>query len=342
VNLFCYKTARFLKFIPLKYFIQLSGQRIIYPFYHLVSNDPVVHIRNLYNIRTVKEFEKDLDFLMKEYKPFDIRELIEPLKKGLMPPERGFVLSFDDGLREFHDVVAPLLLKKGIPAICFVNTAFVDNRDLFFRYKASILVDKLKPGGFSAGAKSGISMWFQDHGSPGKNHSNFLLSVKYQNRSWLDELAGLMEVSFDQYLKQHQPYLSSEQITTLSKQGFVFGAHSIDHPLYADLTSGQQLYQTTQSIDSLKEKFDLPLRLFSFPFTDHAVHRSFFNTIFFEAVNPVDLTFGGAGLKKDSCIRNIQRIPLEVGDFYAGDIVYGEYVYYLLKALIHKNTIKRS
>ena len=37
-------------------------------------------------------------------------------------------LTFDDGFRELHDVVAPILLRKGIPATFFVNSAFIDNK----------------------------------------------------------------------------------------------------------------------------------------------------------------------------------------------------------------------
>jgi len=342
VNVFFYKTARFLEFIPLKSLIRLSGQRIIYPFYHLVSDEPVIHIRNLYPVRTVKAFEKDLDFLLKEFRPLHIRDLIDPLKRGDKPPQKGFLLSFDDGLREFHDVVAPLLLKKGIPAICFVNTAFIDNRDLFFRYKASILIESMKTGDLPEGMASRLSGWFQEHGANWEKNRDFLLSIPYKNRDWLDELAVCMEVRFNEYLKQHQPYLSSEQIAELTRQGFVFGAHSIDHPRYAELNPDQQLFQTIQSVREVTDKYGASCKLFSFPFTDFAVTRNFFDRLFKEDNPPVDLTFGGAGLKKDVFSRNIQRIPLEVEDFTARDIVYGEYLYFLSKALFGKNTIKRD
>ena len=56
---------------------------------------------------------------------------------------KQMVLSFDDGLVECHQVIAPLLMTKGVPATFFLNNHFIDNRDLFFRYKASLIIDQV-------------------------------------------------------------------------------------------------------------------------------------------------------------------------------------------------------
>lgn len=52
-------------------------------------------------------------------------------------------MSFDDGLKECAETIAPLLLKKGIPATFFVNPGFVDNQRLFHKYKASLILGRL-------------------------------------------------------------------------------------------------------------------------------------------------------------------------------------------------------
>jgi hypothetical protein len=38
----------------------------------------------------------------------------------------------------------PILRRKGVPATVFVNSDFVDNQDLFFRFKAALIIDKNK------------------------------------------------------------------------------------------------------------------------------------------------------------------------------------------------------
>ena len=52
-------------------------------------------------------------------------------------------LSFDDGLREIANEIAPLCRQVGVPATFFVNSASLDNRFLCFRNKASLLIEKL-------------------------------------------------------------------------------------------------------------------------------------------------------------------------------------------------------
>ncbi len=110
--------------------IKKSGIKIIFPFYHSVSDEDVVHIKHLYPSKNIISFINDLDFLLKYFIPLSIDDF---LSKNYDPDQNYFVLSFDDGLRKMFDVVRPILNKKGIPAIFFLNSAFVDNKDLFYR-----------------------------------------------------------------------------------------------------------------------------------------------------------------------------------------------------------------
>jgi peptidoglycan/xylan/chitin deacetylase (PgdA/CDA1 family) len=323
--------------LPLNGLIRVTGKRIIFPFYHLVSDEEVPHIKHLYKIRTSKEFIKDLDFLLKHYKPISIDDYLESLKNKNPLPDKCFLLSFDDGLREFHDVAAPILRQKGIPAVCFLNSAFIDNKDLFYRYKASLLIDRLP----QARDQEVIKNWFQKSGLPFTADYRGLLQVTYQNRHLLDDLAEKAGVDFDEFLLKQRPYLDSAQISSLIREGFAFGSHSIDHPEYRFLEEAEQIRQTTESLRIIKGTFGIKERLFCFPFTDSGVRRSFFDQVF-NPLHPIaDLTFGGAGLKNDSIPRNIQRIPFEGTSLTARQILGTEYLYYMIKAIFGKNIIRR-
>ena len=48
---------------PLKLFIQVSGKKVIYPFYHIIDNNPPDHIKHLYKAKSINEFKRDLDFV---------------------------------------------------------------------------------------------------------------------------------------------------------------------------------------------------------------------------------------------------------------------------------------
>jgi peptidoglycan/xylan/chitin deacetylase (PgdA/CDA1 family) len=326
--------------IPMKGMIGITGRKLIFPFYHLVSDDNVLHVKHLYKVRTTKEFNDDLDFFLKYYKPIGISDVLDFVHHEKALPVNSFLISFDDGLREFHDVAAPVLLRKGIPAVCFLNSGFIDNAGLFYRYKASLLIEKLQSGKVLDDKKIFFEKWFRKNNLAFTHDCHGLLSISYANRHLLDELAILLEVDFDHYLEEYRPYLDSSQVTSLIRQGFTFGSHSIDHPEYRFLAEEEQIRQTEESLRTITGKFGMKEKLFCFPFTDYGVKKSFFDKVF-DPSKPIDLTFGGAGMKLDSIPRNIQRIPFEGTSLTAKQILATEYLYYMIKSIFGKNLIRR-
>jgi len=115
--------------------LQRKAKRyVVCPFYHAVSNTPLPHITPIYRHRTLDEFRADLDWLQAHYEPVRWTD-IDRCEQEQRP---AFCLTFDDGLREFYTVVAPILEERHIPCVCFLNSAFVDNRDLMFRYREAL------------------------------------------------------------------------------------------------------------------------------------------------------------------------------------------------------------
>jgi len=338
MNHFFYTISKALPIIPLRLLMRATRQSAIMPFYHTVADEHLPHLAHLYTVRSVRQFREDLDFFLLHYSPLSLGDILDALEQGKPLPDRSLFLSFDDGLREFKDVVAPILKEKGVPATCFVNTAFVDNKSLFFRFKASILVD------FYLNAKKSEATVLEGelsrHGYTGSVHSS-LLSIGYEQRILLDSIADAVGVCYSSYLDERKPYLSSDEIRELHADGFEFGTHSVDHPLYCHLSLDDQLEQTAESAEYLSRLLGARCRAFSFPFTDDGVTAQFYDRLFDERGQIVDASFAGAGLKKDSVVRNLQRIPIEQGCFSAKDVVSGEYLYYVLKSVLNKNIICR-
>ncbi|MFZ4455010.1 MAG: polysaccharide deacetylase family protein [Bacteroidales bacterium] len=342
MNRLFYTLAKFSNPIPLSWILALTRQNVVHPFYHTVSDRELPHIKHLYQIRDTATFERDLDFLLAHFEPISVNDYISLLeyKKSFKKPV--FVLSFDDGLREFHDTVAPILLRKGIPAICFVNSGFIDNKALFYRYKVSLLIGKLMQQKHSSAQDQAVRNWFAELNLPSDRFAQSLLAISYDQRAELDKLADILGVDFDAFLRDQQPYLTTNQIVDLQQKGFSFGAHSIDHPRYAEIDLTEQIRQTTVSVEAVSSAFGTPKRLFSFPFSDDRVGHLFFDTIFASKSPIADFTFGCSGLKHDSVNRNIQRIPIEIGNHTAQEVIYGEQFYYLAKSFLNKNSIERK
>ncbi len=305
-------TSFFSGLLPLDTLCALAGQNFVIPFYHVVSDEDCPHIKNLYRFKTIKEFEADIDYLTKHYQPIGADDLNDVLS-GKYAGKKIMLLTFDDGLRQMYDVVAPILLRKGIPAVFFINTDFVDNKALMFRYKASLLREMKKDS---------------------------LNTFTARNDQELQkDLNQSVNAEFDTFLKNYKPYMSSDQIRSLIGQGFSIGAHSCSHPYYEDLNVDKQLSETLDCLDILQVEFGIRQRLFAFPFTDHGVSSEFFQKLF--EGSKVDFSFGGAGVKKDIHSRQFQRVPMEGWNASAEQILKSEYLYYLLRVPFGKNTIKR-
>jgi len=309
--------------------IRRSGIRVIFPFYHSVSDTPDPWIRHLYRQKTVIEFERDIEWLTRYFKPVTLKELLtaDPEQQK----EARMVLSFDDGLQTCAGQIAPILQKKGIPAVFFLNNNFIDNKDLFFRYKASILIEHLENSS-SAALKKEVGRLMD---TTEKKISGKLLSVRYEQQQTLDDIAALCGISFHDYLKSHPVYLNTEQVQNLLHSGFEIGAHSEDHPFFGDLDPDEMAGYIKRSVDRLTDLFSLTERYFAFPFTDNGVPETVISELFEKKI--IDAGFGTAGLKTGQQAGYYQRIPMEISRLSAKKVIDGEFFYFGFKKIIGLN-----
>ena len=318
----------------LKELIKASDQRLIVPFYHLVTDSENTFANHLYTPRKVVDFKKDLEMLTLHYTPLLLKEFIALSKSEKKVSKNYFHLTFDDGLSNFYNVVAPILLERKIPATVFVNTDFVDNKALFYRYKASLLYQNYSAS--SPKEKRKFYNFFNEEGTV----KSKLFDINYNNKGVLDDVAKAVDYDFEAFLAQKQPYLSTIQIQELIDMGFTIGAHSKNHPLYADIEFEEQIIQTEESIEWLVKTFNLDYKAFSFPHTDLEVSKKFFVTLAEE--KKIDISFGTSGIKKDDFKTNFQRLFFEIGNQSAEKHLIIEYIKHFLKIPFFKNTMPRN
>lgn len=293
------------------------------PFYHVVSNEKLPHILN-YPYRTVSQFEQEIDFILKYFKPVSLEELAEKDFSGT----KVFHLSFDDGLRECADIIAPVLLRKGIPATFFINTAFVDNQELFHKYKASFVLSQLLEKSSDA-----VVSFLKENGIKISD----ILAASAQQVNIINKAAEMLEIDFDEFLKSRKPYLTSEQIREMSNDGFTFGGHSHTHPEFWKISAGEQVEEVRESMLQIGKLVKQSVRVFAFPFTDWGVPAEVFKTIRNE--NICDLTFGTAGVKLDVFDFHLQRFPVETMGSFKQNLK-GEFLYYGLRKWVGKDNVQ--
>lgn len=317
--------------------VSWSPHSVIFPFYHAVSDQYCPHLKNLYRVPGVQQFEKDLDQLLHFMTPVSIEEAIQNFGKN-SSGKPSFHISFDDGLREAKEVIAPILLRKGIPATFFITSGFTNNSTLFHRHKASLIVEMLKTNN-SKSALQKIGSILQTSNFDKKTLQEKILALKFKTSGILEEISGILDIDFTEFLENTQPYLNAREINELQTCGFTIGLHSLNHPEFYQLNKTEIEYQVTESQRILNELTEIDTKLFSFPFTDFGIPDQLIEKI----INTYKLTtFGTAGIKEDLIEGHFQRIPMDARTSGSAiQLITNEILRYRLKGLLGYQKVKR-
>ena len=296
--------------VPMDWVRPFSGVSLVVPYYHMVSDAHVPHVSNLYRFRSISEFTSDVEFFARRFKPVALGDIVEALNGTRTLRRPSFHPTFDDGFAEMYDIVAPVLQRAGIPATFFLNTAFLDGGGLAHHNALSVLLDQIQlHHSKSSSLISRLESILPASGSGSKSLRERMLSIGYAGRSLVRSIAEILGFDLDRYVRETRPYLSSGQVTSLLDRGFNIGAHSHDHPLYADLSLSEQLSQTRMSMELLATKFKPSPKAFAFPHNDSGVQSEFFTAAFSERL--LDVSFGTSGLVPHFNPRNIERVCME-------------------------------
>jgi peptidoglycan/xylan/chitin deacetylase (PgdA/CDA1 family) len=228
-----------------------------------------------------------------------------------------------------------MLLKKGIPATFFLNSAFVDNQGLFYRYKVSLLLDNLQQNSHKT-----QHMLREFNLSDSADIKAHLLSLGYAHTPIIDTLAQKLGIDFEAYLRTNKPYMTKAQILAMQAKGFTFGAHSIDHPYMHLLSEADQMEQFSQSIVQLKNLLNIPIQSFAFPFTDHGVRGATIANM--HKTRLIHLSFGTSGIRPDELTGHVQRFSLELNGQPARQLILKEKLKATIRTCLGTNTLKAN
>jgi peptidoglycan/xylan/chitin deacetylase (PgdA/CDA1 family) len=315
--------------------LSLFKNQSIFPYYHIVRDNQVAHIENLYQFKNCKQFLNDIDLLTKNYKPTNPKDLLD--NKSL---KNNFLLSFDDGLQEIYSIIYPILKNNNLKAIFFINPNFIDNNEGLYKHYISIIISTLKSNNFEKSALDKISQKTSITYNTVDEFKQKLINIKFSERDKVNEILELLNINIKDHLKEHTPYITKEQIQEMINDGFYFGGHTMSHPPLNQLTHEEQKAEIINSIDWLKTNFGINYSFFAFPFTDKSISKKLLNELF--EYDKKILLFGNQGLKKDFDNRIIQRFSLENPKKQTEKQIVTENLYKYYNKIINKYKINRK
>jgi len=193
-------------------------------------------------------FECHIRFLKRHF------DVIPPLEQTRQPQamrRHSVSLTFDDGLRNNAEVVAPILCRHNVPALFFVSSRHSRHGTyLWFSYLMAL--EAHYPGNSLSVRGHVMDM------TRGRRHTTvaelqkILLDLTPHSAALYrvieEELPPLQEFVDPQLLRDHYDGMTAEQVRTLSRCPlFEIGTHTVDHPYLTRCSPEESLRQLREN-----------------------------------------------------------------------------------------------
>ncbi len=234
-----------------------------------------------------ENFEDHLDVISSIGQPLSLEECVAGLRGGAIP-DRGIVLTFDDGYTDNLTLAAPILARWGIPATVYIaGTGCPTEREYWWdRLEALCLDSPALPAVLSIRVTGTIHRWSGAWGGARTKYREWRVGEDVPNiprlrlyralyRLLLRVPADLHEEVLGQLAAQIGPIspadgtsrLTGPQITTLANiEGIGIGAHTASHVPLDALPPRQVRAEVLENRTALEAHVGEPIQTFAYPF----------------------------------------------------------------------------
>jgi peptidoglycan/xylan/chitin deacetylase (PgdA/CDA1 family) len=219
---------------------------------------------------TRANFESALRFLAKHYTPVSLQEVLEQSDGRRLPP-RPVLVTFDDAYASVVEFAAPLCRKFGVPAVFFVNAAFLNNQRLALDNLVCYVANALGLGAVNAAVRAADGTKRIEVQSLTEVFSLFLPTISLQaRRSFRDALVQLARISELDLAGEAALYLTSQHLHDLNSFNFEIGNHTFTHVNCRSLSRSDFDEEVGRNKEVLEDISGRPVRSFSVPYGSSA------------------------------------------------------------------------
>jgi peptidoglycan/xylan/chitin deacetylase (PgdA/CDA1 family) len=213
-----------------------------------------------------QEFEATLLFVNKYYSPVSLQEILENTN-GRKLPSNALLLTFDDAYASVAEIAAPLCKQLNIPAVFFVNAAFVDNRRLAPDNLVCYVADRFGLEQINAAVRVVFGEKLPVLRSVGEVFGTFFPAISLRERdSFLGALRELTGIDEQKLAAESKLYLTSEQVRSLQSFGFEIGNHTFTHTHSRQLSVEELGPEIVRNKTALGAMSGTQIRAFSQPY----------------------------------------------------------------------------
>ena len=215
---------------------------------------------------TRKQFEDALKFITRHYAPVSLQDVFADSDGEKLPP-RPVLVTFDDAYASISEFAAPLCLKFGVPALFFVNSSCLDNRQLALDNLVCYVANVFGMGPINVAIRSSNSEGDSEVRSLTQVFSHFLPRTSLSGReAFRHALIKLTAISEAELASEAGLYLSSQQLRDLAKFHFELGNHTYTHASCRTLSAAEFAGEIDRNKAVLEEISGTKVRSFSVPY----------------------------------------------------------------------------
>jgi len=180
---------------------------------------------------------------------------------------RHVLLTFDDGYRDNFELAFPVLRSRGVRALFFIVTGFMDHGTTAWWDEIAWMVhtaDPRRPVPAGAGVTDDV-MRAEGDAEP----LTQALTARYKElpghatNAYLDHLGEAFRTARCPDAPEH--WMTWDMAREMQTAGMGVGGHTVTHPLLARLPVDQQRAEIRGCAERLREELGGPMRWFSYP-----------------------------------------------------------------------------
>ena len=234
--------------------------------FHNISDSESPFTAGMNVTTTPKKFEAALEFLTTYYTPVCLDDVLAASAGRSLPP-RAALVTFDDAYASVVEIAAPLCRKFGVPAVFFMNAAFLDNKRLA---PDNLVCYVANTQGFKAVNDAARSV--RGNGCPELRSLSdifarfFPLLRLSEREAFLESLGRSGGVIESELAKDAGLYLTTEQLRSLASFDFEIGNHSYTHVHFRSLLQAGLREEVDRNKEELENRSGRKVRSFSQPY----------------------------------------------------------------------------
>jgi peptidoglycan/xylan/chitin deacetylase (PgdA/CDA1 family) len=209
-----------------------------------------------------ESFANTLEYLGRHFEVISLGTFIKNLREGSSGGKPQCLITFDDGWRDNLTTALPLLQRHAMPAVVFVVTSFIEQRQTFWveRLRRLWRDPKLR-------VRLQQDLVAADNSiPPDLEIENLIERMKHMPAA---QRRDLLEGSFNR-ADAGSPYYGDEMFTweeaaILQRAGVDIESHTASHPLLVYESDETIAHELAESKRTLEEKLNKKVRAFAYP-----------------------------------------------------------------------------